>query len=159
VGEGGHVDQVGDERGVASRDVDAPDVVEAEVVKRVARRVTREVKRTLTFRGPLPPSTEYRAYNEVLDGSADRILTMAEKALDAQIEVDTTLAKGDVKSVRRGQWQSTLIVAGSLGCALVSVFVKAPWEATAVFMGPGLFEFGSSLVRAIREPKKTDDDS
>ncbi|OBF70499.1 hypothetical protein A5750_23290 [Mycobacterium sp. 852002-51613_SCH5001154] len=94
----------------------------------------------------------------MLPGAADRILSMAEKALDAQVEVDTTLAHGDTRSVRRGQWQSTAVVVLSLAGALTAVLVKAPWEAVAVFGAPSIFEFASSLVRAIREPRKSDDD-
>ena len=160
VGRGGHLDKVGDGE-LPSEEVDDEAEQQAEIVEHVAQRVARrEIKRTLTrYSGPVPPAAEFGAYDAVLPGAADRILSMAEKALEAQIEVDTTLAHGDVKSVGRGQWQSSVIVGGTVVCALVSVILKAPWEATAVIMGPGLFEFGSSLVRAIREPKKTDDDS
>ena len=82
---------------------------------------------------------------------------MSEKALDSQIEVDTTLAHGDVASVRRGQWQSTVVVAGSVVCALVTALLKAPWEVSVAFLAAPVFEFGSSLVRAIREPRRDSD--
>jgi uncharacterized membrane protein len=159
--QGGGIDQIRDGR-VRPKEVDDPEeVVDAEIVDRVARRVNREFRRIITsYSGPLPQSSEFGAYEQVLPGAADRIMSMAEKALDAQVEIDKTLAEGDTKSVRRGQWQSTGIVTFSLAGALVAVLVKAPWEAVAVFGAPGIFEFGSSLIRAIREPRKsTDDDS
>jgi uncharacterized membrane protein len=135
VGAGGELDSIGDE-------------VEPEVV--TARR-RRELRAVASWKGPLPPPSDLQGYEFVVPGSAERILGMAEKALDSQIEVDTTLAQGDVRSVRRGQWQSTAVVTGSVACALVTALFKAPWEVSVAFLAAPLFEFGTSLVRAIRD--------
>lgn len=40
---------------------------------------------TAAYRGPIPPASEFAKYNEVVPGSANRILMMAEKAEDAEI--------------------------------------------------------------------------
>lgn len=40
---------------------------------------------SVSFRGPLPPPALYEHYEEVLSGSADRILRMAEKEQDHRI--------------------------------------------------------------------------
>jgi hypothetical protein len=138
------------------------EVVDAEVVEAVTRRVVSEIRTIPTavlrsWRGPVPPASELQAYEDVQEGFADRILAMSENALASQTEVDTTLAKGDVASVRRGQWQSTGIVAGSLAGALVTALLKLPWEIPVAFLAAPVFEFGSSLVRAIREPRKDKD--
>ena len=37
------------------------------------------------YSGPIPPASEFLQYEKVLDGSADRILTMAEKEQKSQI--------------------------------------------------------------------------
>ena len=94
-----------------------------------------ETRRTVlrSWEGPLPPGGELQAYNDALPGSAERILRMAEKALDAQIEVDTILARGDVHSVRRGDWLSTGVASLSLVCALIVAAAGAPWAVVAVF--------------------------
>ncbi|OBG21760.1 hypothetical protein A5765_21680 [Mycolicibacterium celeriflavum] len=158
MGEDGQLDTVG--HGALQPDeVDGgAQTVEAEIVESVAKKAARrEVKRTLTsYRGPIPPAAELQAYDNVLPGAAERILHMAEKSLESQIEVDTTLAHGDVASIRRGQWQSTAIVGASLIFAFAAVLLDAPWQVVAVFLVPGIFEFGSSLVRAIREPTSRD---
>jgi uncharacterized membrane protein len=134
------------------------EVVDAEVVEAVTRRVVNEIRTSKTvfrsWRGPVPPASELQAYDDVQQGFAERILAMSERALTSQTEVDTTLAKGDVASVRRGQWQSTGIVAGSLVGALTTALLKLPWEIPVAFLAAPVFEFGSSLVRAIREPRK-----
>lgn len=40
---------------------------------------------TAEYRGPIPPASEFAKYDEVVPGSANRILKMAEKAEDAEI--------------------------------------------------------------------------
>lgn len=102
---------------------------EPEVVQAVTREVVRELRTVWrSWRGPIPPASELQAYEDVVSGSAERILRMSEKALDSQIEVDGTLAHGDVASVKRGQWQSTAVVAGSVVCAFVTALAGVPWE-------------------------------
>lgn len=100
VGAGRQLDPVGD----------AVESVEPDVIDAAAQEVVRELRTVRSWRGPLPPASELAAYDQVLPGAAERILRMSEKALDEQIEVDTTLAHGDVTSLRRGQWQSTAVV-------------------------------------------------
>lgn len=51
----------------------------AEVLKRLPESVRAAVVESAACPGPLPPPTMYREYDEVLPGSADRILRMAEK--------------------------------------------------------------------------------
>lgn len=144
--ENGGLDQVGD-------GVDG-EIVEPEVQRAAERAVNTVVRQQLSYRGPIPPASELKAYDAVLPGAAERILHMAEKALDSQVDVDTTLARGDVESARRGQWQSTVVVLVCVGAALTAAILGYPWPVVAVFMAPGIFEFGSSLVRAIREPER-----
>lgn len=146
MGANGELDPLGDE------------VIDAEIVEAVTRRVVNEIRTSKTvfrsWRGPVPPASELQAYDDVQPGFAERILAMSERALTSQTEVDTTLAKGDVASVRRGQWQSTGLVAASLAGAFVTALLKLPWEIPVAFLAAPVFEFGSSLVRAIREPRK-----
>ncbi|WP_164478808.1 DUF2335 domain-containing protein [Mycolicibacterium stellerae] len=148
VGADGRVDQVGDEEDEVE--------VQAEVVEAVAERVAdRLIQETLTvhqsWNAPIPPAAELQAIDAVVPGGAERILRMAEDSLAAQIEVDTTLAHGDVAAVRRGQYLSTSIVGVSLAIALTLALLGAPWGVVAVFVTPSLFQFSTSLVRAIRE--------
>ncbi|GHT48703.1 hypothetical protein FACS1894102_2250 [Spirochaetia bacterium] len=43
--------------------------------------------------GPLPPSNEFENYEKTLNGSADRILTMAEEEAEYRHKADTNLFK------------------------------------------------------------------
>jgi uncharacterized membrane protein len=40
------------------------------------------VAQEMSYSGPVPPSSELRAHEEILPGAADRIITMAEKEQD-----------------------------------------------------------------------------
>lgn len=56
------------------------------------------------YRGPLPPSTEMRAYEEILPGSADRILKMAEGQAHHRQEMEKTAVDGGSRRSWWGLW-------------------------------------------------------
>ena len=58
--------------------LEAPDVEVEEKEKEQVRQVVAEVIRS-EFSGPIPPPSIIKGYEEILPGSADRILAMAEK--------------------------------------------------------------------------------
>ncbi len=47
-----------------------------------------------SWRGPLPPPSALQSYEEVLEGSANRILKMAEKQTEHRISMESTTLKG-----------------------------------------------------------------
>jgi uncharacterized membrane protein len=53
--------------------------------------------------GPLPPAAEVRQYEEILPGSAKKILNMANKSLTGQIVIADKLATAEIKAAKRGQ--------------------------------------------------------
>ena len=53
----------------------------------------KSVEQRLTYSSPLPPPEILRGYQEVLPGSVDRILKMAEKEQDHRIAIQTGLLK------------------------------------------------------------------
>jgi hypothetical protein len=133
-------------------DAGQPEVVDAEIADPVARRVIREVRSELRYwKGLAPPASELAAYNDAVENGAERILRMSEKALDSQIEVDTTLAHGDMATVKRGQWQSTVLMGGCIAGAFATAVLHLPWEIPAAFLAAPAFEFGAKLIRTIRE--------
>lgn len=80
------------------------------------------VERSSSFAGPLPHPELYAGYEKVLLGSANRILSMAEKQLDYDFEVrqmehqnNSAIIKGVNSAQKRGQYLGfivALIVAG-----------------------------------------------
>ena len=70
--------------------------------------------------GPLPPAKDYRAYEAVHPGSADRILKMAESEQAHGQEMDREALAADKEIARRGQNYALIATAwlGGLGAAL-----------------------------------------
>lgn len=56
-----------------------------------------------SFSGPLPPPEDFEAYERVLPGTTDRIITMAEKSLDSRISNEKTIIETRLKQSGRGQ--------------------------------------------------------
>ena len=56
-----------------------------------------------TYSGPLPAPEDFAAYEEVLPGSTDRIISMAEKSLDSRINNEKTIIETRLKQSGRGQ--------------------------------------------------------
>ncbi|MBF0698036.1 DUF2335 domain-containing protein [Actinomyces bowdenii] len=107
--------------------------------------------------GPLPDPAEFAAYEEVLPGSADRILTMAERALEARIEDQHTTARAEARAFLGAAWAVSffpwllgvltigLMLAGESAVAAVTALVTA---ATA----------GPQIIAAIRSGRRRDQD-
>lgn len=75
------------------------------------------VERSSSFAGPLPHPELYAGYEKVLPGSANRILSMAEKQLDYDFQVrqmeqhnNSDIIKGVNSAQKRGQYLGFIIV-------------------------------------------------
>ncbi len=55
------------------------------------------------YSGPLPAPEDFAAYEKVLPGSTDRIISMAEKSLDSRINNEKTIIETRLKQSGRGQ--------------------------------------------------------
>lgn len=56
-----------------------------------------------SYSGPLPAPEDFAAYEEVLPGSTDRIISMAEKSLESRINNEKTIIETRLKQSGRGQ--------------------------------------------------------
>jgi len=88
------------------------------LVDRVSSLILRE-----SFRGPLPPPRHFREYEDVFPGAAARILAMAEKEQNSNIELSQLALSPEISERRLGLWQGfgafALLTVGAFGCALV----------------------------------------
>ena len=104
-----------------------------------------EMKREM-FSGPIPHPDILRGYEDVQQGFAERIMSMAEREQTHRIDIEQRMVGGSLSQTCRGQWMGLavavlfLCVAGVLGwlghdwlagtlgggtiVALVTVFVK-----------------------------------
>lgn len=68
-----------------------------------------------SFSGPLPPPSMFGEYDRVLPGSADRILSMAEKEQSHRISTESTALAASVKDSKFGQYFGFALATFCLG--------------------------------------------
>lgn len=106
---------------------DPPLDLSPEELERIPADLRKKVTAVSIMRsGPLPTPEEFKAYNDVLDNAAERIMAMAEKNLDARISNDSaeldlsrTHLEKQHEHARRGQWQSFILGAGMLTSGVI----------------------------------------
>lgn len=57
-----------------------------------------------SYSGPLPSPRDFKGYQEVLADAPERILTMAEKALDHRMEEERLIVASRISLAKVGQW-------------------------------------------------------
>lgn len=78
-----------------------------------------------------PPPRAVVEYEQVLPGSWDRMLKMAEEAQAAEILSVKDKGKYVERQFRRGQLLGIFALLVAMGCALYCVKLKQPWVAAA----------------------------
>lgn len=63
----------------------------------------RQIDVGMMYMGPLPPASEFAKYEAALSGSADRILTMAEKQSSHRQDMENKSLEHSIKVSRTGQ--------------------------------------------------------
>lgn len=98
-----------------------------------------------SYMGPIPPPEMLAGYEEVLPGSANRILEMAEKQSQHRMSLEKTVTESDVKRANNG-----LVMA--FGLSIISLAAAAylainGHEATAsVIVGTNLAALAGSFI-------------
>lgn len=69
------------------------------------------------FSGPIAHPRHLKAYEEIVPGSADRIIHMAEKAQDHNAEMDRTIVSGELEDQKRGMRYGLVALLIILACA------------------------------------------
>ncbi len=104
--------------------------------------------------GFLPPPMMLRQYEEVLEGSADRMMKMWESEVSSRQEYDDKLATGYMAKVRRGQWFGFIVCLTAIGAGTVLSLMGYPWVG-----GGSLLTGGAIMATAfLRDMRHRDDD-
>jgi uncharacterized membrane protein len=69
----------------------------------------RETTVTMSYEGILPPPSMLRAYNDVVPGAADRIISMAERQSAHRQSLEKAVVDGNLASEQRGQTYGLII--------------------------------------------------
>lgn len=112
----------------------------------------------VAWSGPLPPPSVLQAYEDIVPGAADRLLSMAERQMSHRIHQEERVVRGDA-------WRSTLgivvgffLSAGIIGGGIYLVANDHDLAGTALIgldlVGlASVFVFGTRARRAERERK------
>ena len=80
-----------------------------------------------SWRGPLPPPVALQSYEEVLEGSADRILKMAEKQTNHRISLESTTLKEGFKRSHWGLAAGFVLSAMVIGGGIFVISLGYDW--------------------------------
>lgn len=78
--------------------------------------------RIMSYEGPIPPPEQFGQYENILPGSADRILTMAENEQKHRIEIENKAIHSNTSFNRRGQLLGFFALILMLGLAVFFAF-------------------------------------
>ncbi|MBS0204493.1 MAG: DUF2335 domain-containing protein [Planctomycetes bacterium] len=92
-----------------------------------------------SFAGPLPPPQILEDYNRIVPGSANRILSMAEKQADHRRRLETQITSSDITNSRVGLVFGLVIGLGGIAAATVIAIYGHPQAG----VGMGLLTLGS----------------
>lgn len=114
------------------------------------------------YSGPIPPPESLARYEEILPGSADRILKMAEKQQEHRMILETKVVGSQTVQSKRGQVFGFIIV---FLCVVVAIFFAVKFRMTtfaASFLSVtmvvvvGLFLTGRNVMKKDLESKSKD---
>ena len=117
----------------------------AEVLQALPEIVRESLVESAALSRPLPPPAAYRAYDEVLPGSAERILRMAEREQDHRIDWERD-ALGQAPRQHR---LATLVALSSLAVAGVLAMNGHAWVAGII----GCSGMTGTVVSCVRKPR------
>lgn len=109
---------------------------------------------TQQWQGPLPPPAALESFERVIPGSADRILTMAEKEQGARIAHEKTALDASVLQLKRGQIYGVLILLAAIGGAILTAYFGAPWQVPCAIVGLPVISAVIVLITGRREVSK-----
>ena len=109
------------------------------------------IKQEEFYKGPIPPPNMFKAYEEVLAGSADRILTMSENQSKHRQEMEKMDLKASRLFMILGLCFAFFITIFGIGCGIFLIYNDKDGSGFAIIIGEI-----SILVGAFLYKKKQD---
>lgn len=130
------------------------EAIEKELEGKVARRDLPTVARKITaiavseqFSGPMPHPKHLREYDEILPGSAERILSMAEKNLDHNIAMNSMALGAEIDDAKRGMLLGAALFAMLILGAFLSLFITDSEIIPGIFLGAAVIGGVGAFIR------------
>ena len=94
-----------------------------------------------TFRGPIPPPEILARYESVLPGTAERIISMAERQATHRQSLETTaeetvkaVIEGDSRKETLGMWLGAIVAVFLIACGTFAVYNGYDWAGTTMIV-------------------------
>ncbi len=119
------------------------------------------LKESISWSGPIPPPSALQGYENIIPGSANRILEMAEKQTEHRIELEKIVIQGDTTRSYVGLIAGFILSAMVIVGGIYLISTGHDW-AGGVLVGLDLvglasvFVYGSRSRRAEREQKSSE---
>lgn len=98
-------------------DNNSRDILSSELLERLPDETKIAIVEAASFKGPIPPPSLFGQYEEVLPGSADRILALTENQQSHRHKCEMEVLNAKKSVARRGQWMGFgLGICGLVGC-------------------------------------------
>lgn len=111
-----------------------------EVISRIV-----SVLKSERFSGPLPHPSHMREYEEILPGSAERILSMAETEQNHNAGMEKTIVDAQIGDMKRGKWMGLGALLLLIGLAFYAGMNENNILA-GILLGTGVLGVVSNLV-------------
>jgi uncharacterized membrane protein len=133
-----------------------------QVIQRIEKLPPEKKEAVLTaiaYSGPLPPAGQLQAYEQVVKGSADRIIKMAEEEAIHRRTQEERLVKSSCGDSRLGLWLGFIIGMGALLLSgIIALFASTTAGSLLAFTSisslVGVFVYGSRQKRQQQENDK-----
>ena len=122
---------------------------------RLTRSLTATVTQTQTIISPLPLASEFAGYEQVLPGSANRILTMVEKESEHRRELEKKALKLEGRDALISMVTSGLIAILVISC-IVGLIIGGYTEGAGILAGSSVV---SVIAMAFFKNKKSDNNN
>lgn len=103
--------------------------------------------------GPYPPPDLLRGYEDVLPGSADRIISMAERQQEHRHSLERTSVEGGSKRAWWGLWLGFVISVIVMTLGTITILLGQPWAGGAV-MGVDVVALAGVFVYGQRQQSR-----
>ncbi len=101
-----------------------------------------------SYSGPIPPAEELQAYEQVIPGAADRIITMAEEEANHRRKMEDKMVDSSCGDSRLGLWLGFWVSLAALGLSGFIAYFSSPTAGSLLALASitslvGVFVYGS----------------
>lgn len=132
---------------------------DGDAIDKASRKIISVVERRLEhFQGPVPHPSILEGYENLVPGSADRIISQAERQTDHRIHLEQTVINADVSRSKLGIWLGFILSSLAILGGTVLVALGHDWAGTtiataAVASLAGVFVYGTRARSKERQAK------